>query len=94
MKDMARETEDAARTLGGQLQFVEGQSPGELDRAFSTMTRENPDALVTLPSTMLFSERRRLVALAAQHRLPSMFNSSEFVEHSADFAFGAGGGLD
>jgi ABC-type uncharacterized transport system substrate-binding protein len=89
MRDMAKETEDAARTLGVQLQFVEVQSPDELDHSFSTMTREHPDALVTLPSTMLFSERRRLVALAAKHRLPSMFNSSEFVEHGGLMAYGA-----
>ena len=89
MRDMAKETEDAARTLGVQLQFVQVQSPEELDRSFSTMTREHPDALVTLPSTMLFSERRRLVALAAKYRLPSMFNSSEFVEHGGLMAYGA-----
>ena len=89
MRDMFKETEDVARTLGVRLQFVEVRSPDELDHAFSTMTREHPDALVTFPSTMFFSERRRIVALAAKHRLPSMFNSSEFVEHGGLMAYGA-----
>jgi putative ABC transport system substrate-binding protein len=89
MRDMLNETEDAARTLGLRLQFVEVRSPDELDHAFSTIAREHPDALVTFPSTMLFSERRRIVALAAKHRLPSMFNSSDFVEHGGLMAYGA-----
>jgi len=88
IRDMSKETEDAARTLGVRLQFVEVRNPDELERAFSTIARGHPDALVTFPSTMLFSERKRIVALAAQHRLPSMFNSTEFVEHGGLMAYG------
>jgi len=88
IRDMSKETEDAARTLGVRLQFVEVRNPDELERAFSTMARGHPDALVTFPSTMLSGERRRIVALAAQHRLPSMFNSTEFVEHGGLMAYG------
>jgi putative ABC transport system substrate-binding protein len=88
-KDMFRETEQAAKTRGVRLQFVEVRSPEELDDAFSKMAREHSDALMTFPSTMLFGERRRIVALAAKHRLPSMTNSSEFVEHGGLMAYGA-----
>jgi putative ABC transport system substrate-binding protein len=38
---------------------------------------------------MLYSERRRLVALAAKHRLPAMFNAREFVELGGLIAYGA-----
>src|SRR5207249_10807325 len=43
-QDMLKATEAAARTLGVQLQLVEARRPDELDRAFSTMTREHSDA--------------------------------------------------
>jgi putative ABC transport system substrate-binding protein len=38
---------------------------------------------------MLFSERRRIVALATRHRLPSMFNRKEAVELGGLLGYGA-----
>jgi putative ABC transport system substrate-binding protein len=89
MRDMLQETEAAARTLGVHLQLVEVQGPDEFDRAFSTMTRARAEALIVLPSTMLFTERRRLVDLAAWHRLPAMYQLREFVELGGLMAYGA-----
>jgi putative ABC transport system substrate-binding protein len=70
------------------LQLVEVRRPDELDRAFSTMTRERSDALIVFPSSMLFSERRRIVALVAKSRLPSMFNNRESVELGGLISYG------
>jgi putative ABC transport system substrate-binding protein len=87
--DMVKQTEAAARTLGVQLQLVGVRGPDELDRAFSTMTRERADALIVFPSPMLFNERRRIVDLAVQHRLPSISVAREFVELGGLIAYGA-----
>ena len=84
-----KETETAAWALGLRLQLVEVRGPDEFDRAFSTITREHADALIVFPSPMLFFERRRLVDLAAKHRLPSMFGATEFVELGGLIAYGA-----
>jgi putative ABC transport system substrate-binding protein len=65
------------------------RGPDEFDIAFSTMLRERPEALLVLPSTMLFAEGKRIVDLAAKHRLPSMFNAREFVEFGGLMAYGA-----
>ena len=89
MTDMLKETAEAAGTLGVQLQLVEVRSPDEFDRAFSTMIRDRAEALFELPSAMLFSERRRIVDLAATHRLPAMFNAREFVQLGGLIAYGA-----
>jgi putative ABC transport system substrate-binding protein len=89
MRDMVKETEAAARTLGVQLQFVEARGPDEFDRAFSAMARERADAFIVFPSVMLFIERRRIVALAAQSRLPAMYQSREFVELGGLIGYGA-----
>jgi putative ABC transport system substrate-binding protein len=88
-RDMLKETEAAARALGVQLQLVEVRGPDELDRAFSTMSNERSEALIMLPSTMLFNERRRIIALAAKHRLPSMFNARESAELGGLISYGA-----
>ena len=88
-QDMLKETERVARALGVHLQLVEARRADEFDRAFTAMTNKRADALVTFPSPMLYSERRRLVGLAAKHRLPSMFNAREFVELGGLMAYGA-----
>ena len=86
---MLKETTDAAATLGLQLHFVEVRSPEGLDAAFAAMTRANAEALLTLPSTMLFNERKRLVELSAMNKLPGNFNAREFVELGGLIAYGA-----
>jgi putative ABC transport system substrate-binding protein len=88
MRDMLKEAEAAARALRIQLRFVEMQGPNELERAFSTIIRAPPDALVVFPSTMLFAERARIVALAAKHRLPSVFNNRQAVELGGLMGYG------
>ena len=88
MKDMLRETETAARTLGVHLQLVEARGAGEFDRAFAAMTRERADALFVFPSGMFYGERRRIVELAAKHRLPAMYNAREYVELGGLMSYG------
>ena len=89
MKQMLRTIEAGAGALSVRLQLVEVQGAGEFDRAFWAMTRELADALVVLPSPMLFSERRRIVDLATRHRLPSIAMAREFVEFGGLMADGA-----
>ena len=88
MRDMLNEIAEVAGTLGMQLQLVEVREPNEIDQAFSRMARERAEALFQFPSPMLFSERRRIVELAAMHRLPSMFNERAFVQLGGLIAYG------
>ncbi len=88
-QDMLKGTEAAARTLGVHLQFAEVGGADDFDRAFSTMTRERADAVIVFPGPMLFNERKRIVGLAAKHRLPSMFSAREFVELGGLISYGA-----
>jgi putative ABC transport system substrate-binding protein len=88
-RDMLQEAEAAARTLGVQLQLVEVRGPADFDRAFSEMTRARAGALTMLPSTMLISERRRLVDLTAKNRLPAVYASREFVDAGGLMSYGS-----
>jgi putative ABC transport system substrate-binding protein len=89
MGDMLKETEATSRTLGMLLQLAEVRGAGDLGRAFSAMSKDRADALFVFPSSMLFNERRRIVAFAAKHRLPSMGNAREFVELGGLMGYGA-----
>ncbi len=84
-----RETETAAQSLGLQLQLVPALVPGDLDGAFVAMTQERADAVIQLPSPMLYGEHKRIVELAAKSRLPAMYAAREFVEDGGLMSYGA-----
>jgi putative ABC transport system substrate-binding protein len=87
-KDMLKEVEVAARALGVRLQFIEARGPDDFDRAFSEMTRARAGALTGLGGSMLFSERRRLVDLAAKNRLPVVYSWREGADAGGLMAYG------
>jgi putative ABC transport system substrate-binding protein len=87
-KDLLKGADVAARALGVRLQFVEARGPDDFDRAFSEMTRARADALTVLSSAMFINERRRLVDLAAKHRLPAVYPYRESVDAGGLMAYG------
>jgi putative ABC transport system substrate-binding protein len=89
MRGFLKETEATARKLGIELQLVQALSAADLENAFSAMTRWNADALIVLPSAMLFAEHRRIVELAAKIRLPAMYQAREFVDAGGLMSYGA-----
>jgi putative ABC transport system substrate-binding protein len=89
IEGMLRETETAAQSLGLQLQLVPALGPGDLDGAFITMTRGHADAVILLPSPMLYGEHKHIVELAAKSRLPAMYAAREFVEDGGLMSYGA-----
>ena len=88
-KEMLTGAEVAARGLGVRLQFVEARGPADFDRAFSDMTRARAGALTVLPSNMFHREHRRLVDLAARHRLPAVYPWRDFVDAGGLMSYGA-----
>ena len=80
MEGMLRDTESAAQALRLHLQLVPAVGPADVDDAFVAMTRERADAVILLPSPMLYGEHKRIVELAAKNRLPAMYAAREFVQ--------------
>jgi len=89
MSEMMRKMEAAAGALLVQLQLVAVRGAAEFERAFGTIARERADALIVLPSPMLFSERSHIIDLATRHRLPSIAMAREFVALGGLMAYGA-----
>ena len=85
-----RETEVTARALGLRLQVFEVRAPDELESAFEAMQQGGVEALVQLPDGMLFSQRGRIVDLAARRRLPAIYEDREFVESGGLMSYGVG----
>jgi putative ABC transport system substrate-binding protein len=87
-KDILKEAEVAARALGVRPQFVEARGPADFDRAFSDMTKARAGALTVWSTPLFFTERRRLVDLAAKNRLPAVYPWREFVDAGGLMSYG------
>ena len=81
--------EEAAKTSGVELQIVSASSPNDFDGAFEAMVAARTGALIILPSPMFYVNYRRLVDLAAKHRLPTMYVWREAVEAGGLMCYGA-----
>jgi putative tryptophan/tyrosine transport system substrate-binding protein len=81
-------TESAAETLGIQLQSIEVRSPDDFDSAFEALTRERPDALITVEDPLTVDQRKQIVDFAANHRLPAIHGLREFVQVGALMSYG------
>jgi ABC-type uncharacterized transport system substrate-binding protein len=88
-KDIRKEAEISAATKGVLLQFVEARGPADFDRAFSEMTMARAGALTVLPSSTFYTERRRLVDLAAKNALPAIYPWRECVDAGCLMSYGS-----
>jgi len=88
MTRLVKETETAARTLGMQLQLAPADSPDEIAGALAAVIRERTEALIVLPSPMLFGEYTRIVKIAANSRLPAIGAAREFADAGGLMSYG------
>jgi putative ABC transport system substrate-binding protein len=84
-----KETEDAARSLGLQLQSLEVVRAEDFDRAFSAITKERPLALIVpAPNPVAFANRGQIASFAQKSRLPSMYGQDEYVGAGGLMSYG------
>jgi len=83
------EYEAAGQSMGVRVRFVELRSPEDLGRVFAAMASDRVDALVVPGDTLLFIQRRRVVELARDHRLPAMYSLREFTEAGGLMSYSA-----
>jgi len=84
------EAQKAAAVLKVQL-VVAQAADGDLARAFDALVVERPAALYVANSPQFARERLRIIALAAQHRLPAMYEWGSQVEDGGLMSYGSRG---
>ena len=70
----------AAGTLNLSTLVAEAHTPNQLDPAFVTLANGHPDGVVTMLDSMFNNERKKIAALALEHRLPTMVHTGEMVK--------------
>jgi putative ABC transport system substrate-binding protein len=79
----------AARTIGQKLIVVKAGSEREIDAAFPTLIPRHAGAFLVNADGFLISRRDQIVALAARHMVPAIYNQREFAVAGGLMSYGA-----
>jgi putative ABC transport system substrate-binding protein len=77
-----------ARSLGVQILEINARSEGDFETAFADLAERRPGALIVNSDPFFFSRRDRLVALAARHSLPAIYELREFAAVGGLMSYG------
>jgi putative ABC transport system substrate-binding protein len=79
-ESQAREVQDAARVLGLRLHVARANSEADIDAAFESLVKAGMRMLLVAADPYLSNRREQLLALAAKHHMPAMWEQPDFVE--------------
>jgi putative ABC transport system substrate-binding protein len=83
-----RFVQEAATTIGLQIQILKATTIGEIDTAFADLSRERPDALFVGPDGFFTSRREQFATLTARDRVPATYARRDFVEAGGLMSYG------
>ena len=76
---IVKDVQEAAHAKGLQLEILKASDEGEIDTTFASLAQAKADALLA-SDPFFFTQREQLVALAAQHAVPAIYEARETVE--------------
>jgi putative tryptophan/tyrosine transport system substrate-binding protein len=71
--------QSAAPSLGVEVSALNVRDAGEIERAFAAFARSSNGGLIVTSSALAFVHRELIITLAAQHKLPAVYNNRFFV---------------
>jgi putative ABC transport system substrate-binding protein len=79
----------AADALEQRLEVLTASTESELEAAFVTMVQRRVDGLVVMPDPLFVSRRKRVVELAAHHRMPTIYPLRVFADIGGLMSYGS-----
>ena len=86
---LIRTVQEAARPTGVQFDILKASTESEIDVAFATLVQQPADALLVFPDPFFTSRREQLVALAARHAVPAIYEFRQFATAGGLISYGA-----
>jgi len=83
-----RDAQGAAQALGFRLTVLNAISERELDQDFAALVQQRADALFVSADPIFYTRREHLVALAARHSIPTLYEIREYVEVGGLMSYG------
>lgn len=84
---IANAVQAAAHRLRLEIVATGVRTPDDLEPTFADISRRSR-GLILVPDAMLYAERRRIASLAMRHRLPAVYDLSDFVEAGGLLSYG------
>jgi putative ABC transport system substrate-binding protein len=86
---MIREIELAAKAFSVKLQYLDVLDSKSIETAFRAASKGRAEAILTLQSPIVFSQRAQILALAVKNRLPVMYFQTEYVDAGGLMSYSA-----
>jgi putative tryptophan/tyrosine transport system substrate-binding protein len=84
-----KELRPAAQALKLKLEEIDTQADAiGIESAFQTAKQKRVNAIMPMSTRQFFAERKRIVDLAAKHRLPAIYFQKEFVDEGGLMSYG------
>jgi putative ABC transport system substrate-binding protein len=87
-ESVQRDVQEAARTLGLQLNVLHASTEPDLDKVFATLNQLRAGALVIGTDTFFDGQSERLATLAVQHAMPAIYQTREFAAAGGLMSYG------
>jgi putative tryptophan/tyrosine transport system substrate-binding protein len=84
------EAANLAQSMGVKVHTLSASNETEVVGAFATLDGVKVDALLVGADPVFFDNRRRIVALAAQHALPAAYELRDFADDGGLMSYGPG----
>jgi putative ABC transport system substrate-binding protein len=83
-----RDVQQAAPTMGMQIQILNATTIGEIDAAFASLARERPDALFVAGDGFFTGRRVQFATLSAVNKIPATYATRELVAAGGLMSYG------
>jgi putative tryptophan/tyrosine transport system substrate-binding protein len=83
-----RDAQAGAHALGLKLRVLTALNDNDINQVFATLVQERVDALFISADPFFLSLREHLIALAARHAIPTLYEIREYVEVGGLMSYG------
>jgi putative ABC transport system substrate-binding protein len=83
-----RDVQEAARAKGVQLHILKASTESEIDAAFATLVQRQAGALLVATDPFFQLRREQIVALAARHAVPAIYEFRDFATAGGLISYG------
>jgi len=83
-----KQVRSAGQALGVEIEAIDISKPEDLRSTFETMVRRRINAFMVLPDPIMNAERKRIVFLAAEYKLPAMYDRPAYADAGGLMTYG------
>jgi putative ABC transport system substrate-binding protein len=87
-QNQTKDVQEAGRTLGAQVHLIQASNEREIDSALAGLAQKRTGALLVASDPFFFARRQQLIALAARHSIPAIYEWREFAEAGGLMSYG------